>query len=81
MSRSAVFPPSALFVPPSASAPEPESARFLSRRAEAVAAEARRRPLTAKAGRNWLRLAAKRAHGLGLPLLARRIAALEQGIV
>lgn len=81
MPRSVVFSPLVPFASPSASAPEPESARFLSLRAEAVAAEARRRPMVARAGRNWLRLAARRAHGLGLPSLAHRIVALERGIV
>ena len=81
MPRSAVFSPLVPFVTPTASAPEPENARFLFLRAEAVASQARGRPMVARSGRNLLRLAARRAHGLGLPLLAQRIASLERGIV
>ena len=50
-------------------------------RAHTLAAQARRHPATAKAARNWLFLAARRAAALGLVPLARHISALEQGIL
>ena len=54
---------------------------FLRHRAETLAAQARQRPQTARAAREWLRLAAGRAAALGLFPLSRRIAALEQDIL
>lgn len=53
----------------------------LQARGQTVAAQARHKPWTARAARNWLNLAARYAERAGLPELARRFTALERGIL
>ena len=54
---------------------------FLFVRAQNIAAQARRKPITAQAARAWLCLASRRAASLGLAPLAGRISALERAIL
>lgn len=53
----------------------------LQARGQTVAAQARRKPWTAKAARSWLNLAARYAERGGLPELALRFRALERSIL